>query len=930
MKEKYNLLKSRKQFIIRNTLKKNAIIILLLLAILHRVCAVIGIEEAIKVQNMEVGDKRSLLGIHPNGGLSPVNMYIAWKCDYLQNLWRYSVYAEETNRLEKDGDEEKGFSLFSRKKHSSVSLDGENLTYLQYFTRQLKNMFYFENDRIFLKSSSYSSFFHLLQTYMDSQISLRILAALFLLSEGVNLPINVKNDPKIGKSLVLRKKKDNGFHINLYMSLKCGSSHPKDFIYQKRTEEIVDFFKATAPGSSLKVPKKYLLPTTHEDFLTGNFLFNPRFLIQSYFFEYIDSAEMYEEFVRVVYEMLNDYLPDQDNTQKATDVESQAFQVFYSLFIEKNYILLNAAPENINKIHSIRPIWSDKPTSIPFLVKGVQAPCSFIPSYLRSSECVDMTEDSYIEHTLLDLFFCFTFNHYINGHNPSHLPSPLSELKAFLTEYWHPVYTTTYTLHNDWCKVVRAANNSASANISYTEDKKQIEFGLLNILYAIKGLAGTNKELDHAITCLSGIIKKGLVEKPDQAVIQDVLQNAFKSLSENKNIKVECSHFKIEKSESGRADIFTECNTPIVITYSEYPFHSYRQLEIEIPFITSTSASSANKDKNFDVMQNKQELEKMQKAYSVPENYNEYIICQYIDNEMDRLSRILGTECVHSRRIHSILLNGSYEAMNGLLVYGSLRDIQYMSKIIEVFLIHTSGKAFAMTDHMVQFTSWLIYSVKLDDKRVRQAIMSSCIYNENYLYYYSKIEYDAEDLLDVYKSAAGIRALVRPLFSFDSSILSIAHSCESLCSLMRQSVERYAFFGGAHLCENVIERASKAETEEGMINEITSFLYTVKKCVSVSGDYCAANVFLGWIMHIVQRCEQTPLVIAMAIYDCIDAGSLTVGVKVLIPPTCLESAAKSTCALLEDNKEELLNGSGDISTKTNKYFCILKFVQSLC
>ncbi|EIJ87186.1 hypothetical protein NEQG_02521 [Nematocida parisii ERTm3] len=712
------------------------------------------------------------------------------------------------------------------------------------------------------------------------------------------------------------------------MSLKDGNESQKIFVYQKVTEEIVCFFKATAPGSSLKVPKKFLLPTAHEDFLTGNFLFNPRFLIQSYFFEYIDSVEMYEEFVRIVHEILNDYLPDQNNTKIATDVESQASRVFYSLFIEKSHILLNAATEYIDKIHSIRPIWSDRSTFAPFLVKDVQAPCSFIPSYLRSSGYVDMTEDSYIEHTLLDLLFCFTFNHYINGHNPSHLPSPLSELKAFLTEYWHPVYTTTGALHNDWCMVVRAANNSASANISYTEDKKQIEFGLLNMLYAIEGLAGTNKELSDAITWLSSIIKKGQVEEPDQAVIQNVLQNAFKSLSENKNIKVECSHLKIEKTESGRADIFTECSTPIVITYSEYPFHSYRELEIEMPFITS--ASSANRDKNFHVMQNKQELEKIQKAYSAPENYNEYIISQYIENEMDRLARILGTECVHIRRIHSILLNGSYEAMKGLLVYGSLRDIQYTSKIIEVFLIHTSGKTFAITDHMVQFTSRLISSVKLDDKRVRQAIMNGCIYNENYLYYYNNLEYDAEDLLEAYKSAAGIRALIRPLFLFDSSVSSIAHSCASLCSLMHCSVERYAFFGGAHLCENMIKRVSKIATEEDMVNEITSFLCTVKRCAPVSDDYCAANIFLGWIMHIVLRCEQTPLVIAKAIYDCIDASSLTERVKILISPTCFESAAKSTCSLLEDNKEELLTGSDDISTRKNKYFCILKFVQSLC
>ncbi|KAI5146487.1 hypothetical protein NEPAR04_2623, partial [Nematocida parisii] len=191
----------------------------------------------------------------------------------------------------------------------------ESSEYMQAFTQQLINMFPSEDRYLSIESESPDSFTRFLRRHEDKSDSLNLLASLFLLSEGINISIEIVED-KVNKNkiLILKKKKverpeeedrnssseydelekrktsrREGFHINLHMNIKKKNKEGKNVerTPQKKTEEIVSFFKSLATINSsycLKVPEEFSMPTTYEEFLKGNFLCNPKFLIQSYFF----------------------------------------------------------------------------------------------------------------------------------------------------------------------------------------------------------------------------------------------------------------------------------------------------------------------------------------------------------------------------------------------------------------------------------------------------------------------------------------------------------------------------------------------------------------------------------------------------------------------------------------------------------------------
>ncbi|OAG33437.1 hypothetical protein NEIG_02678, partial [Nematocida sp. ERTm5] len=323
---------------------------LTLLLMIHSICTRLETRDARIIQKMELEDKDGTLLIHPEGGLSPFYQCIMERSGYIKNLRGY------LHAINGDGNQVGGYGSTIRK---------DSNEYMQAFTQQLINMFPSEDRYLSIESEKSDSFTRFLKEYKDKPDSLNLLASLFLLSEGINIPIEIVVDEENNKNkiLVLKKKeteeleeeKDSnsepeekrikmkeGFHVNLSMNIKSKEEEDNtaEPVYQKKTEEIVNFFKSlvnTNPSYCLKVPEEFSMPTTYKEFLTGNFLCNPKFLIQSYFFEYIDSVEMYEEFVRAVYELLNEQISDEKKSENIiTETENKAQEVFGSLFIRQD------------------------------------------------------------------------------------------------------------------------------------------------------------------------------------------------------------------------------------------------------------------------------------------------------------------------------------------------------------------------------------------------------------------------------------------------------------------------------------------------------------------------------------------------------------------------------------------------------------------
>ncbi|OAG33651.1 hypothetical protein NEIG_02059 [Nematocida sp. ERTm5] len=336
MEERQNLLK-KNNIIIRNTLKNNIFILLVITMIIHSTCAKLGDKDAELAQEMVIRDN---LTLHPDGGLSPTLQYMTYESEFMKNFRMYwhGIYSEEDTK-ENSGSTEDYENLKVWKVHDIIHEDEEKNKYLKEFAQQLINMFPSEYGVYSIESVKDDSFIQFLREHKDKSYSLNLLAALFLLAEGVDVPIEIVDEKgnTENKIIILEKKGiENEFFVNLSLTIEEGNEKNEKSAYHKKTEEIIDFFKRLVdPADTLEVPEEFLMPTAYEEFLKGNFLCNPKFLIQSYIFEYIDSVEMYEEFVKSVYDILNEYKPTNCGNP-TTNADKHTLAVFNQLFVDSN------------------------------------------------------------------------------------------------------------------------------------------------------------------------------------------------------------------------------------------------------------------------------------------------------------------------------------------------------------------------------------------------------------------------------------------------------------------------------------------------------------------------------------------------------------------------------------------------------------------
>ncbi|OAG32573.1 hypothetical protein NEIG_02657, partial [Nematocida sp. ERTm5] len=205
-----------------------------------------------------------------------------------------------------------------------------------------------------------------------------------------------------------------------------------------------------------------------------------------------------------------------------------------------------------------------------------------------------------------------------------------------------------------------------------------------------------------------------------------------------------------------------------------------------------------------------------------------------------------------------------------------------------------------------------------------------CLYNKNFGLYYPQIKYDVEEVLEPYKDPASVMLLIENLFSLDISLLAITNSFASLATLLKMyksNKEKYFIFGSEQVSRKIIKKLSENKEDNA---DIKTILNTIRSCTDATGDYCADNIFMGWLLHIGSLDENIPLLAFKAIYDYIDTSNLTENVKALLRRGYINSMSKNISGLLLDNKSEIMKGEEDLSFKTGKYHKMLRFTRNLC
>ncbi|KAI5168216.1 hypothetical protein NEIRO03_2490, partial [Nematocida sp. AWRm78] len=245
------------------------------------------------------------------------------------------------------------------------------------------------------------SFYQFIESYKSDQSNYKILAALFLLSVGLKLPLSFKeNDNSVELILESPNKTENVFAVvKTEKDIKIPFEEWKK---HQKVDRIVDFFVKCCNSPMLN---KSMETNTNIAPENTNPLFLPKYIIQRFLSFYLKGKNEIEAFNVEVYNILKEYLPPTEEIEKnKTEIQKTAEKLFKYWFLTLNHMEENEFSALIDDISTC--------------FKKIEEIESTNANPIRS-ECIERAKSlsllvNKIASSVKNDFFLLTINNYIN------------------------------------------------------------------------------------------------------------------------------------------------------------------------------------------------------------------------------------------------------------------------------------------------------------------------------------------------------------------------------------------------------------------------------------------------------------------------------------------------------------------------------------
>ncbi|KAH9386990.1 uncharacterized protein NEMAJ01_1886 [Nematocida major] len=507
------------------------------LAFLGTMCLVgarVSLEDALEVLEREIDDpEKGGLRVNLEGPLNMVNAYIYTQLGYMQNKRLFSPGIETSYSLKyvEPADDEEMYD-YDRKyvKDAAYPLQNEeglsSAEYLRHYHEVLIKLFPSVDGNLSIETGRDVTVTKFLRDKFSEKEALRVLASLFLLSVGVDVPILPKTlDPSESP-----KKPLSG--VNKILAKK--DSHKRELAVTIR------FLK--------KYGKTHSMPETLSEFESGEFLNSTQFLMQAYIFEYLSSKEDLAGFIQAVHEIMVDIKSGKGRNE-----------IFKTLFVPSESSLSQKAFFSpVTRVAAVEKRLSWFPYADTSLVPAYKT----VRAYSRKD--LAFTEISFsncVEAGVYAAFCCLAYDPEKQEYNVEKMlqnsenSEETRDLQAFFQRKdVSAKQCTSQRVLEEWNRVV----SGLPGGIRYIEKTGgEMQTGFLNFLCVISHVSGRPLEEKQTLQDLMGILE---IEGDD--LLYDVLgatqkytQDLFSALSVNKNVEVKFTN--IEKMyKEGKSDLY--------------------------------------------------------------------------------------------------------------------------------------------------------------------------------------------------------------------------------------------------------------------------------------------------------------------------------------------------------------------------------------
>ncbi|EHY64246.1 hypothetical protein NERG_02707, partial [Nematocida ausubeli] len=227
--------------------------------------------------------------------------------------------------------------------HLILPYEGVLLKYKRAYFTTLLELFPSMHGYVSIWSDREDSFFSFINSTAVEKYKYKILASLFLLAEGVDVPLAI-NESQNGTVLVL-KKADEGEHFRLNMNVlvKTGKNAESldvfKRVFQKRAVSVVRFFIQNRESKVFTKEENSSEPFLYKQFEKAQFVNSPAFLIQTYIRHCLESTEEVILFRQIVQDLLSEYMGQEEASskkkQRKKTLTAQAKRMFSRYFMSR-------------------------------------------------------------------------------------------------------------------------------------------------------------------------------------------------------------------------------------------------------------------------------------------------------------------------------------------------------------------------------------------------------------------------------------------------------------------------------------------------------------------------------------------------------------------------------------------------------------------
>ncbi|OAG32522.1 hypothetical protein NEIG_01632 [Nematocida sp. ERTm5] len=893
---------------------KKGMIILKLLLVMYTVCARLELKDIKTISDSVVIEEDNLL-IHPGGALNPLRGYIMHRSGYMYNKRFYASEIDTDYSLIKTDEvtyDDIPIYDYTREPindeiYSDIYEDIKKNQYLTQFHALLVKMFPSRDGSLSIVSGRQDSIYSFFVKDRVKPECMRIMAALFLLSEQVNIPFIIEKKKK-EKKLILKSADE----ITTYIELP-------------RTNEIllrvIEFLKKNIGNDSVNPSEMEALPTepnTYKEFETGEFLNTLQFLVQSYIYEFIDKKENYIEFVKAVHTFLNDQIINEKSTEEN---KARCNELLEKLFIEKSSQL--SITNHTEHIHDLNEV-IDTYRVCPFINKTELPTYTRVKAYDRTTgKEIDDEARKYsncVEAGILGLMCCLVYDKVKREYNTDHLPDSeeTKPLKQFFQDHPRPRETTSCEMQQDWCKVVADLKNK---KIVYekkgnTEEKtNELDSSLLNILYVVSDITGNDEKVLKEIEKIESMCSN----KEDGALlnVQECLTEIFTALSNNKGLEVKSESFTINKKTNGE----------LCLLGSFSLIYSFEKIKNGITIGIAQNHTSLGLIGDLFSSEDKKiicaKLTEIQNEYRNTENYTECIIRHYLSVERIKIEK---ANIFHVNSIRNVILDSIRAGDSNLLrlfLYGRIESVDQKVYIITHFLLFYVMEPQKNNSLIVRLTSNLIGSAPLSDQETRKWALMGHLFNPDAKRYYTRIEGVWED------NTMCDKKIFSAIFVFLSSALSRIEDdfLEAFGNLMKK-------VGTHENVSNIVMDSYKMTqciihfldyTNQSRVNALCEVMNIAKESLTRMNKRELTNLYLVWFFIISSQDIENRSELLKCIFDCIDKKDIWPDDDVDIMWSVEDPSAVLKC--LKDNKAFLCGNGVYKSKNTKKYKKIKNIVK---